>query len=75
MKQRYKAERVTATKDGLRIYVRVDVGLAVRWTTVKVPWAMLCDHHQAIVEGLEAIYVAQLQADADVLYLPLEKWE
>lgn len=75
MKTRYKAERVKTTKNFLVVYVRVDAGLTVRWVAVQVPWSMVADHHQAIVESLEHIYVKQLEADADVQYLPLEKWE
>lgn len=75
MKVRYKAERIKVTKNFLVVYVRVDVGHTVRWTAIQVPWTMVADHHQGIVESLERIYVAQLEADADVQYLPLEKWE
>lgn len=75
MKRRYTTERVGTTKKGLVAYVRVDAGTAVRWTQVLLPWGMVADHHRAIVESLERIYVAQLEADAEVQYLPLESWE
>lgn len=75
MKSRYKAERVRTTKNYLVIYVRIEVGTAVRWANVQVPWAMVADHHRDIVESLEQIYVKQMEADADVQYLPLETWE
>lgn len=75
LKAQYKAERVDTSKNYLKVYVRIEVGTAVRWALIQVPWAMVADHHQSIVENLERIYVAQIEADADVMYLPLEKWE
>lgn len=75
MKTRYRAERVKTTRNFLVVYVRVEAGLTVRWIAVQVPWGMVADHHREIVESLESIYTKQLEADADVQYLPLEKWE
>lgn len=75
MKRRYEATGAKATKTGLNVYVTVHVGTAIRFITVCVPWAILLPLHQEIVEQFERIYVAQLEADANVQYLPLEAWE
>lgn len=75
MRVRHNAERLGTNRNGLKVYVRIDVGTTCRWITVKVPWGMVADHHREITEELERLYVSQLEADADVQYLPLEKWE
>jgi len=75
MKRRYTATRVKPQRNHLTVYVTLEVGTTVRFAAITLPYAMMADHHQDIVEGLERVYVAQLEADADVQYLPLEKWE
>lgn len=75
MKPKHAAERLGTDKSSLKVYVRVEVGLTHRWIMVRVPWGMVADHHREITEHLERLYTSQLEADANVQYLPLEKWE
>lgn len=75
MKARYEAERLGTDKRFLKVYVRLEFGTTHRWTVVRIPWGMVADHHREITEELERLYVSQLEAESNVQYLPLEKWE
>jgi hypothetical protein len=75
MKRRLTATGVDSKKSGLTVYVTVEVGTTIRFVAVVVPWTMLAAQHEHIVNEFERIYTAQLEADANVQYLPLETWE
>lgn len=75
MKRRYKATGVKVTRAGLNVYVTIEVGATMRFAAIVVPWSMLADCQETIVPGIEREVLKRLEADADVLYLPLEKWE
>lgn len=69
------ATGLNATRKYLSVYYRNERLIVPRTEVVKVPWALLADCHQDIVEGNERVFMERLKADADQQYLPLEKWE
>ena len=75
MKRRYKATGVKAKRSHLTVYVTVEVGTTVRFIAVDVPWSILFPQEEGIRNGLEREVLRRLEAEADVQYLPLERWE
>lgn len=75
MNRQYKAVRVGATDKYLSVKCYVEVGMAVRFAEVKVPWALVVEQHEAITNAIEQHFTRELNARWEQKALPLEKWE
>lgn len=75
MRSKTEVRGLQATKTGLVVYFVDKARLAPPLQRVTVPWGLLADMHQEIVEGNERVFLERIKADADQQYLPLEKWE
>lgn len=74
-KRHLEATSAIARPGYLLVHLNVHVGTSLRFAAVKVPYEMLQPQYRALVEGMERVTVKMMEAEADVLYLPLEKWE
>ena len=77
MKRHYVAQKIRTSPKYLSIQVRIEVGSTVRWADVKVPWRLLNEQHEQVVNGMETEAQERLKeyVERQQPYLPLEKWE
>lgn len=75
MKRHYIAQKVRTSPKYLSVQVRVEVGSTVRWADVKVPWRLLNEQYQEVIERMEHEANERVNEAWDVPMLPLEKWE
>lgn len=67
--------KVKPRRKYLGVMIEIDYSGAKRWVEVKIPWRLLNDQYED-VSGFMALQAQEdARKDADVLYLPLEKWE
>lgn len=69
------AEQVSTSRNYLNVRVRVQVGSALRWVTVKVPWRLLNERYEDVINAMEGEANRHLKDTWEAPVLPLEKWE
>lgn len=67
--------KIKARQKYLAVLIEVDYAGAKRWVEVKVPWRMLNEHYEDVAGYMAHQANEDARKGADVLYLPLEKWE
>jgi hypothetical protein len=71
----FDVEKVDTSQKYLSVTVRVRGSLVPHRHTVRVPWRLLNERYQDVIEGLEHEALAELKRTHPPAQLPLEAWE
>lgn len=65
MHRSYKATRVKTSPLYLSVLLTIEVGTALRFAEVKVPWRMLAGHYQDVMDGMEHEFAKEIRAQEE----------
>lgn len=75
MRVKYEVVKIKPQSRWLDVTVEVTYPGTKRWVTIKVPWRMLNEQYEDVVNAMEAEALKQMKTPSGDQWLPLEKWE
>lgn len=77
MARHINVEGINPTPKGLVIYLAINVGMTKRFVSARIPWNLMAHEWENVTQGVEAVFMERLKAEANAaqLPLPLEAWE
>lgn len=75
MRGKCDATGVNPTQKALWVYFEDKSGVVSRMRAVKVPWSLITDVYPDVCDQVNHEYARRMEAEQEVVPLPLEAWE